>query len=95
MYKYFKHSYLTCWIVPAAALTVFLAPQWAFFIPVVITLLNAVGDIMTPPDRSVPEYSQHWILDAMVYLYVPFVSLYMFSVMWIAAPGDLLSLGRA
>lgn len=92
MYKYFKHSYLTCWIVPAAALTVFLAPQWAFLVPVAITLLNAVGDIMTPPDRSVPEYSQHWILDAMVYLYVPFVSLYMFSLVWIAAPGDLLGL---
>lgn len=95
MYKYFKHSYLTCFIVPSAALAVFLAPQWAFFIPLAITLLNTIGDNLTPPDRSVPNYSQHWILNAMVYLYVPFVSLYMFSLVWIAAPGDLLGLSGA
>ena len=95
MYKYFKHSYLTCFIVPSAAIAVFLAPQWAFFIPVVITLLNTLGDNLTPPDRSVLQYSQHWILNAMVYLYVPFVSFYLFSAMWIAAPGDFLGLSAA
>ncbi|WP_432719548.1 alkane 1-monooxygenase [Jeongeupia wiesaeckerbachi] len=92
MYKYFKHSYLTCFIVPSAVMTIFLAPQWAFLIPMVITSLNALVDNLTPPDRSVPEYSQHWILDAMVYLYVPIVSAYLFSLMWIVAPGDWLGL---
>jgi len=95
MYKYFKHSYLACFIVPAATLTVFLAPQWAFLVPVAITLLNAAGDILTPPDRSVPDYTRHWILEAMVYLYVPSVALYLFSLMWIAAPGDLFGLSAA
>lgn len=92
MYKYFKHSYLTCFIVPGATVAVFLAPQWAFLVPVVITLLNTIGDNLTPPDRSVPQYSHQWVLNAMVYLYVPFVSLYLFSAVWIAAPGDLLGL---
>ncbi|MBM3117036.1 alkane 1-monooxygenase [Jeongeupia naejangsanensis] len=95
MYKYFKHSYLTCFIVPSAAMTVFLAPQWAFLVPVAIILINALVDILTPPDRSVPSYSQHWVLDSMVYLYVPIVSLYMFSLMWIVSPGDLLGLSAA
>lgn len=92
MYKYFKHSYLACFIVPSAALAVFLAPQWAFLIPLVITLLNAAGDNLTAPDRSVPDYSQHWILNAMVYLYAPAVALYMFGLVWIVAPGDLFGL---
>lgn len=90
MFKYLKHSILTCLIVPAAALTVLLAPQWSFLVPIVITLMNMLGDNFTSPDRSVPQYSQLWILDSFVYLYVPIVSFYMFSLMWLIAPHDFL-----
>jgi alkane 1-monooxygenase len=95
MYKYLKHSILTCFIVPAAAMTVLLAPQWAFFVPIMITLINVLGDVLTPPDRTVPKYSQLWILDAYVYLYFPIILFYVFSVIWLAAPTDLLGFGAA
>ncbi|MBC3873434.1 alkane 1-monooxygenase [Undibacterium flavidum] len=90
MFKYLKHSILTCFIVPGAALTVLLAPQWSFLVPIVITLINMIGDNFTSPDRSVPQYSQLWILDGFVYLYVPIVSFYMFTLMWLISPGDFL-----
>lgn len=88
MFKYLKHSILTCFIVPGAAVTVLLAPQWSFLVPIVITLINMLGDNFTSPDRSVPQYSQLWILDGFVYLYVPIVSFYMFTLMWLISPGD-------
>lgn len=90
MFKYLKHSILTCFIVPGAAVTVLLAPQWSFLVPIVITLINMLGDNFTSPDRSVPQYSQLWILDGFVYLYVPIVSFYMFALMWLISPGDFL-----
>ncbi|MFZ6818805.1 alkane 1-monooxygenase [Undibacterium sp. Ji22W] len=90
MFKYLKHSILTCFIVPGAAVTVLLAPQWSFLVPIVITLINMLGDNFTSPDRSLPQYSQLWILDGFVYLYVPIVSFYMFALMWLISPGDFL-----
>ncbi len=95
MYKYLKHSILTCIIVPCAILTVLLAPQWAFFVPVVITLVNMAGDNFTPPDRTNPDYSQLWILDSFVYLYVPIISFYLFSLLWLIAPNDFLGFSAA
>ena len=95
MFKYLKHSILTCFIVPGAAITVLLAPEWSFLVPVVITLINMIGDNFTTPDRSVPQYSHLWILNSFVYLYVPIIAFYMFTLMWLISPDDFLGFSAA
>lgn len=95
MFHYLKHSVLTCGIVPGATATVLLAPAQAWLVPPAITLLNALVDTLTPPDRSVPRYAHRWVLEAWIYLYVPLIGLLFFSLMWLAAPGDLLGFSSA
>ena len=95
MLKYLKHASLTCLIVPAAISALLFAPKWAFLIPVAITLVNLVIDMGTPPDTEVPSYKHLWILDSWVYLYIPIIGLYFFSLFWLASPVDFLGFGKA
>lgn len=93
MLSYLRFALVPCLFLPLTALTTLLGGVWIVVSVLCVTLSYVFFDNVTKHDTADHHYRLPALLELIPYLQLPAALLALFTLIWQAAPGDLLGFG--
>jgi hypothetical protein len=93
MTHYLKHSLIVV-VMPTFAILATVAPLWGLAGALALVVYQIAVDVGTSPELAVPAYRHPWLINAVPYVHIPTSAFALLMLAWMAAPGDLLGIGR-